>query len=69
VESYAEVEDSVIMEDVEIGQFSSIKRAIIDKGIVIPPKTEIGYDLKKDRKRFFVTESNLVVVSKGMKIV
>ncbi len=68
VESYAEVKDSVIMEDVQIGKHCAIKRAIIDKGIIIPPKTEIGYDLGRDCKRFFVTESNLVVVSKGMKV-
>jgi glucose-1-phosphate adenylyltransferase len=35
---------------------------------VIPPKTEIGYDPAADRQRFKVTESGLVVISKGMKL-
>jgi glucose-1-phosphate adenylyltransferase len=36
--------------------------------VVIPPKTHIGYDQETDRKQFTVTESGIVVISKGMKI-
>jgi glucose-1-phosphate adenylyltransferase len=56
------------MENVVIGDHARIKRAIIDKDVVIPPKTEIGYDPAADRQRFQVTESGLVVISKGMKL-
>lgn len=68
VQDYAEVRESVIMENVVIGERSRIRRAIIDKDVVIPPKTEIGYDLEADHRRFTVTESGLVVISKGMKL-
>ncbi len=64
INSFAEVTDCILMEGVEIGRYSRIKNAIIDKGVVLPMHTEIGYDLKKDRKRFFVTKSGLVVVPK-----
>lgn len=68
VQDYSEVRESVVMERVRIGEHCKIRRAIIDKDVVIPPKTEIGYDLDLDRQRFHVTESGLVVISKGMKL-
>ncbi len=68
INSYAEVRESILMENVEIGRYCKIRRAIIDKDVKIPPKTAIGYDLEKDKKRFFVTESGIVLVPKGMKV-
>ena len=68
VQDHAEVRESIVMENVVIGEQSQIRRAIIDKDVVIPPKTEIGYDLDADMKRFTVTETGLVVISKGMKL-
>jgi glucose-1-phosphate adenylyltransferase len=56
------------MENVVIGDHCRIKRAIIDKGVTIPPKTEIGYNLESDRTRFTVTESGIVVIGKGVKL-
>jgi glucose-1-phosphate adenylyltransferase len=68
VHDHADVRESVVMENVVIGDRARIRRAIIDKDVVIPPKTEIGYDSAADRQRFKVTESGLVVISKGMKL-
>ena len=68
VNSYADVRDSVILENVEIGRYCKIQRAIIDKDVKVPPQTVIGYDREDDKKRFFVTESGVVVVSKEMKL-
>ncbi len=68
VHDHAEVRESIVMENVVIGEHAQIRRAIIDKDVVIPPKTEIGYDLDADMKRFTVTETGLVVISKGMKL-
>jgi glucose-1-phosphate adenylyltransferase len=65
---HSDVRESVVMENVVIGEFSRIKRAIIDKDVVIPPHTEIGYNRDADAQRFTVTESGLVVISKGMKL-
>jgi glucose-1-phosphate adenylyltransferase len=56
------------MENVVIGDHCRIRRAIIDKDVTIPPKTDIGYDYAADSKRFTVTESGIVVISKGMKL-
>ncbi len=65
VNSFAEVEDSILMEHVDVGRYAKIRRAIIDKDVIIPRYAEIGYNLEEDRKRFLVTESGIVVVSKG----
>jgi glucose-1-phosphate adenylyltransferase len=67
VHSYSLVEDSVIMDYVEIGRRAKIRRAIIDKNVYVPEGEEIGYDLERDRQRFFVTDSGLVVIPKGPK--
>jgi glucose-1-phosphate adenylyltransferase len=68
VRDYTEIRESIVMEHVRIGEHCRIRRAIIDKDVVIPDGTDIGYDLDQDRKRFHVTESGLVVISKGMKL-
>jgi glucose-1-phosphate adenylyltransferase len=65
IHSYGQIEDSVIMDWVEIGRGCRIRRAIIDKGNVIPPGTEIGYDLEKDREHYFVSDSGIVVLARG----
>jgi glucose-1-phosphate adenylyltransferase len=65
IHSYSQIEDTVIMDWVEIGRGCKIRRAIIDKSNVIPPGTEIGYDLAKDREHHFVSESGIVVIGRG----
>ena len=65
IQSWATVEESVIMDDVVVERNCKIKKAIIDKHNVIPSNTEIGYNPKKDRKRFTVTPRGIVVVPKG----
>lgn len=64
VRSWADVRESVIMSDVEIGRHCRIIKAIIDKKNIIPPGTEIGYDPNEDRKKFTVTPRGIVVIPK-----
>jgi len=68
INSFAQVYDSILMEGVNVGRYAKIKRAIIDKDVDIPKGEVIGYDLEQDRKRFFVTESGIVVVAKRTQI-
>ena len=68
IHSYADVDESILMDGVDVGRHSKIRRTIIDKGVRIPPHTTIGYDLELDRQRFTVTESGIVVVPKGAEI-
>ena len=67
VHSYSQIDDSVVMDYCEIGRYAKVRRAIIDKNVTIPDGDEIGYDLDRDRKRFFVTESGIVVIPKSPK--
>ena len=65
INSYSLIEDSIIMDRVEIGRSCRIRRAIIDKHNVIPAGTEIGANLARDRERYFVSEDGIVVVPRG----
>jgi glucose-1-phosphate adenylyltransferase len=65
VRSWAQVDESVIMDRVEVGRYCKIKKTIIDKENVIPPYTEIGINPQTDRERFTVTPRGIVVVPKG----
>lgn len=62
VHSFTTVEDSIIFPDVDVGEGAHVRRAIIDKKMRIEPNDKIGFDLDKDRKRFFVTDSGIVVI-------
>jgi len=62
IHSFCLIEDSILMNRVEVGRGCRIRRAIIDKNVYIPPGTEIGYNLEKDRERYFVTETGIVVI-------
>ena len=66
IHSYAEVEDSILLEGVDVGRHAKIKNAIIDKHVKVMPKAEIGYDKQLDEKRFTVTPKGVVVVEKGV---
>lgn len=68
INSWTEVHDSVLMENVEIGRHCEIRRAIIDKNVTLPPGTKIGVNPEEDRKRFHVTESGIVVIPKGAQV-
>jgi glucose-1-phosphate adenylyltransferase len=65
IHSYSHIEDSVIMDWVEIGRGCKIRRAIIDKANVIPSGTQIGYDSEKDRERYTVSPNGIVVLPRG----
>jgi glucose-1-phosphate adenylyltransferase len=65
INSFSEVYDSILMESVHVGRHAKIKRAIIDKDVSIPQGMIIGFNLEEDKKRFFVSESGIVVVAKG----
>jgi glucose-1-phosphate adenylyltransferase len=68
VNSFSEVEESVLFEQVRVGRHAKIRRAIIDKDVEIPSGTVIGFDIEADRQRFHVTERGTVVIPKRAKL-
>jgi len=65
VNSYADVVDSILLEGVQVGRHARVRRAVVDKDVIIPPGMVIGYDPDADRKRFTVSPGGVVVIPKG----
>jgi glucose-1-phosphate adenylyltransferase len=68
VHSFAEVDSSVLMQNVDVGRHAVVRNAIIDKNVQIPDGATIGVDLDADRERFVVSPGGVVVVGKGQKV-
>ena len=66
VHSYSHLEDAIVLPDVVINRNCRIKRAIIDKGCVIPPNTVIGEDPLRDAERYHRTDNGIVLVTPEM---
>lgn len=65
INSYCSVEESILFDGVDIGRGCRIRRAIIDKNVIIPEGTRIGFNEAEDRKRFVVSPNGVVVIPKG----
>ncbi|MGM0676602.1 MAG: glucose-1-phosphate adenylyltransferase [Pseudomonadota bacterium] len=66
VNSYAQVTDSVILPDVDVGRNCVVHKAVIDKGCRIPEGMVIGRDREQDAKRFYVSDGGVTVVTPDM---
>jgi glucose-1-phosphate adenylyltransferase len=63
VNSYSDIDSSILMEHVEVGRNCRIHRAIIAPNVIIPEGTSIGFDLDHDSALgYTVTESGVVVI-------
>ncbi len=67
VHSRALVTDSVLLDGVQVGRDCTIRRAILDKSVVVTDGASIGVDRERDLSRgFTVTETGITVVGKGV---
>jgi glucose-1-phosphate adenylyltransferase len=67
--SYATIEESVLFSGVEVGRNASVRRAILDKDVVVEPGAEVGVDLDADREAgFTVSAAGVVVIPKGTRV-
>lgn len=63
INSYSDVQSSILLHNVWIGRHSRVRRAIIAQDVSIPDHSEIGYDPDADRRAgHVVTETGIVVV-------
>ena len=68
INSFSEVEESVLFNEVSVGRYARIRRAIIERGVQIPPGAEVGMNLDLDRQRFHVSPGGVVVIPRDAKI-
>lgn len=67
VNSFALVEDSVVLPDVTIGRYCRVRRAVIDRFCELKEGTVIGYDPEADRAAgFYVSEGGVTLISPEM---
>ncbi len=64
INSYADIDSSIVFTHVNIGRHCRIRRAIIDRDVHIPEGTVIGYDINEDKKNYFVSPSGITVVTR-----
>ncbi len=67
INSFASVDNCILFNDVNVGRYCKLRNVLCDKGVVIPERTKIGFNLEEDRNRFKVTENGIVVIPKGYK--
>ena len=63
VHSFCHIDQCILMPGVRVGRHARIRRAIIDRDVLIPRGALIGYDADEDRRRHTVTDSGVVVVT------
>jgi glucose-1-phosphate adenylyltransferase len=67
VNSYSDVESSILMPHAIVGRYSRVRRAILDEGVVLPENSSVGFDPEEDRALGrVVTESGITVVPSPM---
>ena len=68
IETGSYVEGSVLMPGVRIGRNAVVRRAILDKNVIIPENAQIGVDLEHDRSKYTVSPGGIVVIGKGASV-
>ncbi|OAM53061.1 glucose-1-phosphate adenylyltransferase [Methylovorus sp. MM2] len=66
INSYSTIEGAVLLPKVDIGRYVTLNRVVIDKGTRIPDGMEIGVDIEQDKKRFYVTDTGITLVTPDM---
>ncbi len=66
VNSYATLEDAVVLPDVVIGRHARLKKVVIDKGCLIPEGLEVGFDREHDARSFYVSPNGVTMITPEM---
>lgn len=66
VHSFAEVSDSVVLPDVDIGRGARLHRVVVDNGCKIPEGLVVGENPEEDAKRFHVTKKGITLITPEM---
>jgi glucose-1-phosphate adenylyltransferase len=66
VHSYSAIEDSVLLPEVVVNRHCVLKRCVVDKSCVLPEGLRVGFDPDEDRKRFYVSERGITLITPEM---
>lgn len=66
VESACTIHEAVIMPDTVIGRGARLSKVVIDRGCRIPDGMVVGEDGEEDGRRFFRTDSGVVLITREM---
>lgn len=64
--SYSSIKQVVTMPGVTISRKAKIKKAVIDRGVVIPAGLQVGYDPELDAKRFRRSDDGVCLITQNM---
>ena len=63
------ITDSVLLDHVHLGLGARVRRAVLDKNVILEDGATVGVDRERDLERgFTVTDSGITVVGKGVRI-
>ena len=62
------MEDSVLLDDVVIGEGAVVRRAVLDKNVVVPPGAQIGTDPGYDAEQYAISDNGVVVLAKNQDV-
>jgi glucose-1-phosphate adenylyltransferase len=66
VHSYARLEGAVVLPQVDVGEGARLTRAVIDRGVRIPPGLVVGENPASDAQRFHRTGRGVTLVTQPM---
>ncbi|MFZ5503026.1 MAG: glucose-1-phosphate adenylyltransferase [Pseudomonadota bacterium] len=66
VNSYCNIEDSVLLPNVDVGNNVILKRTIVDKNCTLPDGLQAGLNPEEDRKRFHVSPNGITLITPDM---
>jgi glucose-1-phosphate adenylyltransferase len=69
IDHKARVSDSVLLPGVSVGAGAVVRRAILDKNVVVPPGATVGVDPEHDAKHYTISPGGVVVLGKNTRAV
>ena len=64
VKSFCNIAEAVLLPQVTVGASCRLRKVVVDRGIELPEGTVIGEDPDDDARRFYRTESGVVLVTR-----
>jgi glucose-1-phosphate adenylyltransferase len=62
------VQGAILHDNVRIGRGAVVRRAILDKNIVVPPGSMVGVNPERDRELYHASDNGIIVLGKGQRV-